>query len=168
MATKKHVIDNPADRFSADRHHNAARTIEHLGAAFFLAKLSWGEFWQGYLTALAWTATDEDGAGEALYPQAGGEFEHDTDELERQLKRFGELDDIRRDALRFYVSAVDIIPRDRMETAGHDFHLTRNGHGAGFWDGDWPRHGSLLTELSQLHGGCELYSADGELYVSRG
>ena len=22
--------------------------------------------------------------------------------------------------------------------AGHDFALTRNGHGAGFWDGDWP------------------------------
>lgn len=23
------------------------------------------------------------------------------------------------------------------EQAGHDFWLTRNGHGAGFWDGDW-------------------------------
>ena len=23
------------------------------------------------------------------------------------------------------------------ELAGHDFWLTRNGHGAGFWDGDW-------------------------------
>ena len=23
------------------------------------------------------------------------------------------------------------------EYAGHDFWLTRNGHGAGFWDGDW-------------------------------
>lgn len=22
--------------------------------------------------------------------------------------------------------------------AGHDLWLTRNGHGAGFWDGDWP------------------------------
>jgi hypothetical protein len=22
--------------------------------------------------------------------------------------------------------------------AGHDFYLTRNRHGAGFWDGDWP------------------------------
>lgn len=23
------------------------------------------------------------------------------------------------------------------EELGHDFNLTRNGHGAGFWDGDW-------------------------------
>jgi hypothetical protein len=25
----------------------------------------------------------------------------------------------------------------REARAGHDFWLTRNGHGAGFWDGDW-------------------------------
>jgi hypothetical protein len=32
------------------------------------------------------------------------------------------------------------------ETAGHDFWLTRNGHGAGFWDGDWPEFGDTLTK----------------------
>ena len=26
---------------------------------------------------------------------------------------------------------------DQCERIGHDFWLTRNGHGAGFWDGDW-------------------------------
>jgi hypothetical protein len=25
----------------------------------------------------------------------------------------------------------------KWEQAGHDFWLTRNGHGCGFWDGDW-------------------------------
>lgn len=25
-----------------------------------------------------------------------------------------------------------------VERAGHDFWLTRAGHGCGFWDGDWP------------------------------
>src|ERR1700674_4314854 len=30
------------------------------------------------------------------------------------------------------------------EMAGHDFWLTRNGHGAGFWDGDW----KAATELT--------------------
>tara|TARA_R110000851_G_scaffold78774_1_gene173729 strand:+ start:864 stop:1235 length:372 start_codon:yes stop_codon:yes gene_type:complete len=34
-------------------------------------------------------------------------------------------------------------------TAGHDFWLTRNHHGAGFWDGDYPEHGDRLTEISQ-------------------
>jgi hypothetical protein len=30
-----------------------------------------------------------------------------------------------------------IIPDERMHNAGTDFHLTRSGHGSGFWDGDW-------------------------------
>lgn len=32
----------------------------------------------------------------------------------------------------YYVKATDMTPAQ----AGHDFWLTRNGHGAGFWDGD--------------------------------
>lgn len=37
--------------------------------------------------------------------------------------------------------------------AGHDFCLTRNGHGAGFWDGDWPEpEASRLTENSKAYG----------------
>jgi len=34
-----------------------------------------------------------------------------------------------------------------LTRAGHDFWLTRNGHGAGFWDGDWPEDiGNRLTK----------------------
>ncbi len=29
-------------------------------------------------------------------------------------------------------------PRDAIEKAGHNFWLTRNGHGTGFWDDDYP------------------------------
>lgn len=32
---------------------------------------------------------------------------------------------------------------------GHNFWLTRNGHGAGFWDGDYPEHGDELTRLCE-------------------
>lgn len=33
---------------------------------------------------------------------------------------------------------------------GHDFWLTRNGHGAGFWDGDYEKEtGERLTALSK-------------------
>src|SRR5262245_12754239 len=36
------------------------------------------------------------------------------------------------------------------ELAGHDFWLTRNGHGAGFWDGDYPDDvGDALTKASK-------------------
>jgi hypothetical protein len=35
---------------------------------------------------------------------------------------------------------------------GHDLHLTRNGHGAGFWDGNYGDAGDALTELSKPFG----------------
>lgn len=42
--------------------------------------------------------------------------------------------------------------------AGHDFWLTRNGHGAGFWDGDWPEPAATeLTEAAKRYGECALY-----------
>lgn len=49
--------------------------------------------------------------------------------------------------------------------AGHDFWLTRNGHGAGFWDGDWPDTGDTLTEACKAYGEVYLYVGDdGRIY----
>lgn len=43
----------------------------------------------------------------------------------------------------------------------HDFWLTRNGHGAGFWDGDYPEDiGKKLTELSHLFPEVNLLSSE--------
>lgn len=51
------------------------------------------------------------------------------------------------------------------ELAGHDFWLTRNGHGAGFWDGDWEGSGDTLTAASKEYGSFDLYVGDdGRLY----
>ncbi len=45
--------------------------------------------------------------------------------------------------------------------AGYDFWLTRNGHGAGFWDGDWPDvYSDLLTEKAEIYGFFEIYLGD--------
>lgn len=45
---------------------------------------------------------------------------------------------------------------DEMGRAGHDFWLTRNGHGAGFGDGDWPEEaGEKLSEAARSFGGVE-------------
>lgn len=48
--------------------------------------------------------------------------------------------------------------------AGHDFWLTRNGHGAGFWDGDYPINGDKLTEASKPYGEVYLYPYRGKVY----
>jgi hypothetical protein len=52
------------------------------------------------------------------------------------------------------------------ESAGHDFWLTRNGHGAGFWDGDWKEpHGTALDRLAKLFLQINLYVGDdGKIY----
>lgn len=44
----------------------------------------------------------------------------------------------------------------RENQAGHDFYLTRYGHGAGFWDGDWPREtGQTLTKAAHAYGSTD-------------
>ena len=44
---------------------------------------------------------------------------------------------------------------------GHDFWLTRNGHGAGFWDGDWKDpHSRYLTNLANDFGEVGLTVGD--------
>lgn len=50
---------------------------------------------------------------------------------------------------------------DVDERAGHDFWLTRNGHGAGFWDGDWPEPAATqLDALANQFGTSTLYLGD--------
>lgn len=54
------------------------------------------------------------------------------------------------------------------ESVGHDFWLTRNRHGAGFWDGDYaPEVGKRLTDAAHAYGSCDLYVGDdGWVYCS--
>lgn len=82
------------------------------------------------------------------------------------------------DCADFQSSFGEHIAKD-ISRAGHDFWLTRNGHGAGFWDGDWseamPSNGELvpqyrtvgdfLTAMSKPYGSFDLYIGDdGQIY----
>lgn len=45
--------------------------------------------------------------------------------------------------------------------AGHDFWLTRNHHGAGFWDGYWTEDDEkVLTDATYAFGEFDLYVGD--------
>jgi hypothetical protein len=63
------------------------------------------------------------------------------------------------------LAAGPLTPRSR-DYPGHDFWLTRQGHGCGFWDGDWPEAaGERLAAASKQFG--ELYPCvgdDGRIY----
>lgn len=53
-----------------------------------------------------------------------------------------------------------------FEQFGHDFWLTRNHHGAGFWDGSYPElDGESLTHAAHAAGERDLYVGDdGQIY----
>jgi hypothetical protein len=54
------------------------------------------------------------------------------------------------------------------EQAGHDFWLTRNGHGAGFWDRGIGDVGERLTRAAHAEGGSDLLIGDDGLIHEMG
>ena len=57
------------------------------------------------------------------------------------------------------------------ERAGHDFFLTRNGHGAGFWDGDWDHldgtgeAAKRLTDSAHSFGECYCFIDEEGVFI---
>lgn len=59
------------------------------------------------------------------------------------------------------VGPVDPNQGDERAYMAHDWILTRNRCGAGFWDGDWEKEfGEKLTDLCHRQGEIELYLGD--------
>jgi hypothetical protein len=84
------------------------------------------------------------------------------------------LDDLAPETLASIQEDCEAFQRDHaediggdLERAGHDFWLTRCGHGAGYWDGDWPDEvGNRLTDAAHVYGSVDLYvGEDGLIYA---
>ncbi len=104
-------------------------------------------FTTAYIETAFWLAVD--GAGESV----GWTFS--LNDLAPEA-----LESILEDCADFQVLAGELVS-DHPAIAGRDFYLTRNRHGAGFWDGDWPHDvGRRLTELSRPYGTFGLYVGD--------
>lgn len=111
------------------------------------------KFTQAYIEAMLWSSTDDTGNPlDARFSTA--------DISDEAMKR------IEHDCQRFQQVNHTLIEGE-TEQAGHDFWLTRNQHGAGFWDGDWPEaNGKALTDWSHACGECDVYEGDdGKLYL---
>ena len=68
------------------------------------------------------------------------------------------IETIKRDCTRFLELAGELTNEENYigsanpdNIAAHDFWLTRNGHGVGFWDGDWTT-GEALTAIAERFG----------------
>lgn len=74
------------------------------------------------------------------------------------------------DVWKFVQADLDGVWRHNPELAGHDLWLSRNGHGAGFFDGDWSQTefgdaGDYLQKLAEGMGEVWVYIGDdGVLY----
>ena len=76
------------------------------------------------------------------------------------------LESIRAECVAFYdANAVDLADID-AEQAGHDLYLTRNHHGAGFWDRGLGDIGRRLTDAAHVYGESgEWVGEDGKIHV---
>lgn len=73
------------------------------------------------------------------------------------------------DGFREYVQKTlgDVLDEFDDESVAHDFWLSRNGHGAGFFDGDYATHGNALQAAAATFGSSDLYVGDdGRVYIS--
>jgi hypothetical protein len=111
-------------------------------------------FTWAYIDCALWSSLDDDGMPLDRNYDA-------TDLAPETLER------MKADCAAFMEQSGELI-YSNLSRAGHDFWLTRNHHGAGFWDGDWPEDvGDELTEACQLWGEVELYVGDdGTIYSS--
>ncbi len=94
---------------------------------------------------------DQFEASQELRDRVGDEFARFEDRLYELWPDFDVVDDCLRIC-------------DEFEQLEHDFILTVNGLGAGFWDGDW-KSGDLLTGICKSFNPIEIYLGDdGLLY----
>jgi hypothetical protein len=70
-----------------------------------------------------------------------------------------------KDCENFKELAMDLIPSyiEKFDESqmGHDFWLTRNGHGAGFWDRGLEQLGKDLTNVAKTFSTCDIWLNDG-------
>ena len=122
-----------------------------------------------YVTCALWSSNDwsDDNGGDPMDQNYGpGDLAPET------------LEAMRADCLAFataHALAIACWPgtkqgrsRDPWYSAGFDLWLNRNGHGSGFWDGDWPEPAATeLDKAAKVMGDVDLYIGDdGRIYQS--
>lgn len=110
----------------------------------------------GYVACALWSECDEDGE-----PLDGLYFANDIAAGSRAL--------MAEDVVAFVVGCEehrpDVFAGMGAVQVGHDFWLTRNHHGAGFWDRGLGEVGQWLTDMAHPYGDASLYVGDdGSVY----
>lgn len=127
-------------------------------------------FTRGFLETALWSSSDEstDAGGDPL-DQNYSIDDFDPKSLEGLAADCARFQEENADDLAAcYEAGIRGSEAGDEFSAGHDFWLTRCGHGAGFWDGDYPEpQATRLTEASKAFGNVDLYVGDdGVIYAA--
>jgi hypothetical protein len=115
-----------------------------------------------YIETALWSETDDD--GEPLDTETDDRASYNRWSIDLESRR-RMATDVRDFVAGCEAERPDVFNGMDPEQVGHDFWLTRNGHGTGFWDRDLGERGSWLTEQCKPHGEASLYVGDdGRLY----
>lgn len=115
------------------------------------------KFTKAYITAALWSSTDN--AEDPLEDYSITDLAPETfDHIKMECEKFqSDNADLLSEAYDLYTHSSEWT---HQEQAGHDFWLTRNGHGAGFWDRGLGEIGTKLTAASKACGECDIYVGD--------
>jgi len=110
-------------------------------------------FFNAYIECALWSSIDEK-TGEPM------DKNYSINDFDRDDLKY-----LHDEAIQFFNENIDLIneaPENyNYENAGHDYWLTKNGHGAGFWDGDLTKVlGDKLTEKAENTAAIDLYIGD--------
>ena len=105
------------------------------------------EFINGYIECMLWSTTDDE--GNYLNVSFG------TSDISSDC-----LSKINSDCKSFIEAAGPLLNALDPSSAGHDFWLTRNGHGTGFWDRNMGETGEKLSLLASSFGEFYVYIED--------
>jgi hypothetical protein len=126
------------------------------------------EFMSAYIKAALWSSTDDNGepldknqGSESLAPETSARMGTECAAfLNHPLggRLIGIAERLEAEGRWSLPGGVDC---SVMAYAGHDFWLTRNGHGCGYWDGDWPDGiAEGLDNLAHEFGSFDVYIGD--------
>jgi hypothetical protein len=117
------------------------------------------KFTTAYVECLLWASTDNanEQGGEPL------DANYSADDFAPEA-----IERIKSDCADFLSDhrTLDLCCKHGLEQSGHDFWLTRNGHGAGFWDRGHGADGDYLTSRAHVYGEQYPYVGDdGQIYL---
>lgn len=142
-------VNNDDERDSAEEAYN--RMLMRTGDGELL---DIDVFFDAYLTCALWSSVNHD-------TDEPFDADYDTDDIAPEA-----LAELREGCVNFLTDCADDLAGMDASQAGHDFWLTRNGHGAGFWDRGLGERGKRLSKASRTYGEVNLYVGDdGKLYI---